>query len=157
MYYREPETYGFTVGSYDVVFDLHQYDHNTFKIWMENTSEISGFQFKVLDEPDQIEFSDVSFDSLAKVFSHDPGTSQSGGFLGFTTRGSLVKEYEEVAYSLLPGEIGGPIKTPFGYHIIRLIDKQGEKISTQHILRIVDFSSEDKNLSIGSLENIFVC
>jgi len=101
-----------------------------------------------------IEFSGASFDSLAKIYSHDPGTSQSGGFLGFTSRGSLVKEYEEVAYSLLPGEISSPVKTPFGYHIVRLIDKQGEKISTQHILRIVEFSSEDKKLSIRSLENI---
>ncbi len=102
----------------------------------------------------QLEFSDVSFDSLAKVYSHDPGTSQSGGFLGFTTRGSLVKEYEEVAYSLFPGEISEPVRTPFGYHIIRLIDKQGEKISTQHILRTIEFSSEDKNSAIESLENI---
>ena len=106
------------------------------------------------DLKNNIEFSGVSFDSLAKIYSHDPGTSQSGGYLGFTTRGSLVKEYEEVAYSLLPGEISSPVKTPFGYHIIRLIDKQGEKISTQHILRTVEFSLEDKELSINSLKNI---
>jgi len=106
------------------------------------------------DLKNNIEFSGVSFDSLAKIYSHDPGTSQSGGYLGFTTRGSLVKEYEEVAYSLLPGEISSPVKTPFGYHIIRLIDKQGEKISTQHILRTVEFSLKDKELSINSLKNI---
>jgi len=118
-----------------------------------SVSEQKTFDF-LSNLKNSVEFSGASFDSLANIYSHDPGTSLSGGFLGFTTRGSLVKEYEEVAYSLFPGDIGGPIKTPFGYHIIRLIDKQGEKISTQHILRTIEISSEDKNLSISTLENV---
>ena len=44
-----------------------------------------------------------------------------------TTRGDLVKEYEKTAYSLLENEIGGPIKTKYGYHLIKLLNKKGEK------------------------------
>jgi peptidyl-prolyl cis-trans isomerase SurA len=88
----------------------------------------------------------VSFDSLAQLFSQDPGSSPSGGYLGYTSRGSLVKEYEEIAYSLFPGDISDPVQTDFGFHLIKLLDKRGEKISTQHILRTVGFSQEDKNI-----------
>ena len=86
----------------------------------------------------------LSFDSLAHKYSQDPGTSPSGGYLGFTTRGSLVREFEQAAYSLSLNEISDPIRSSFGYHLIRLVDRQGEKISTQHILRTVDFSAEDR-------------
>ena len=96
----------------------------------------------------------LSFDSLAQIYSQDPNTASSGGYLGFTSRGSLVQEYEEVAYSLNPGEIGGPIKTNFGYHLIKLVNKQGEKISTQHILRTIGFSEKDKETTYSIINNI---
>ena len=88
--------------------------------------------------------SGTSFDSLAKIYSDDTGSASSGGRLGFTERGTLVQAYEEAAYALLPGEIGLPIRSKFGYHLIRLIDKRGEKISSQHILVPVSFSNIDK-------------
>jgi len=117
------------------------------------SSEQKAFNFlqsiKIL-----IEDSGASFDSIARVNSHDPGTAQSGGYLGFTTRGSFVKEFEEVAFSLSPGEISGPVKTPFGYHLIRLIEKRGEKISTQHILQTINYSDEDKNFVLLSLKGL---
>ena len=101
-----------------------------------------------------IENSGLSFDSLAQIYSQDPNTASSGGYLGFTSRGSLVQEYEEVAYSLSPGDIGGPIKTNFGYHLIKLVDKQGEKISTQHLLRFINFSEKDKEKAHSIINNI---
>jgi peptidyl-prolyl cis-trans isomerase SurA len=96
----------------------------------------------------------ASFESLAKAHSEDPGTAPFGGFLGFTSRGTLVQGFEEIAYSLSPGEISHPIKTPFGYHIIRLIERSGEKISTQHILKRIDFSIEDKRLTLSSIDSV---
>ena len=96
----------------------------------------------------------ASFDSLAKTHSQDPGSGPTGGNLGFTERGSLVKEYEEVAYSMVPGEISLPIKSQFGYHLIRVIEKRGEKLSSQHILRLLDFSNEDKRTALGLIQNI---
>tara|TARA_B100000945_G_scaffold300581_1_gene282559 strand:- start:90 stop:1355 length:1266 start_codon:yes stop_codon:yes gene_type:complete len=102
----------------------------------------------------KIESGEVTFDNMAIKHSEDPGTSKTGGYIGFTSRGVLVKEYEKIAYSLKINEISSPTKTPFGYHIIKLIDKKGEKISTQHILIKVKFTDEDKNNIIDSLNNI---
>ena len=85
-----------------------------------------------------------TFENLAKIHSEDPGSKNNGGFLGFTMRGTLLTEYEEVAYSLNINEISFPVETQFGFHIIKLIDKKGEKISTQHILKRISYSQEDE-------------
>ena len=97
----------------------------------------------------------ASFDSIAQIYSQDPGSAPTGGYLGFTPRGALVKEYEEVAYSMEVGEISDPIKSDFGYHLIKLLDKQGEKISTQHILRITVYSDEDKTQIYNSVYDVY--
>ncbi len=96
----------------------------------------------------------VSFDDLAKIHSQDPGSGPSGGYLGFTERGSLVQEYEEEAYSMVPGDISSPIKSQFGYHLIFLVERQGEKISSQHILRFIDFSQDDKKGAFNLIKNL---
>lgn len=103
----------------------------------------------------QIQSNTASFDSIAQVYSQDPGSAPEGGYLGFTTRGSLVKEYEEVAYSMVVGEISRPVKSEFGYHLIKLLDKQGEKISTQHILRTTAFSDADKKQIYNTVNDIY--
>ena len=94
------------------------------------------------------------FDSLAILYSQDPGTSQGGGFLGFTKRGALVQEYEEVAFSLEVGEISLPVKSPFGYHIIKLLEKRGEKISTQHILKTIMPTPSDSSVALLFLDSL---
>ena len=66
-------------------------------------------------------------------------------------RGTLVSEYEEVAFSLNINEISAPVLSPFGYHLIQLLDKKGERIHTRHILRFLKPSDEDKE---GVLEEI---
>ena len=71
-----------------------------------------------------------------------------GGDLGFIQRGTLVPEYERVAFSLNKNEISAPIKTIFGYHLIQLLDKQGEKVRTRHILRFINKSAEDEVFTI---------
>ncbi len=86
--------------------------------------------------------SGANFDSLAVAESEDPSASE-GGSLGFTERGDLVPAYEEAAFELEPGEISDIVKTRYGYHIIRLLERQGERISSQHILIQLTPSEED--------------
>jgi parvulin-like peptidyl-prolyl isomerase len=62
------------------------------------------------------------FEDLARQYSDDPGSAERGGDLGFVGRGTLVKEFEDVAWALKPGEISRPVKTQYGLHIIRLHD-----------------------------------
>ena len=70
----------------------------------------------------------------AKRYSQDPGSAPFGGSLGYTKRGSLLPKYEQTAFLLKLGEISSPIETVFGYHIIMLEDRLGEKIHSKHIL-----------------------
>ncbi len=84
----------------------------------------------------------VEFDSVAMEFSEDP-SAEFGGKLGFTNRGDLVSSFEEAAYSLEPGEVSTVVESPFGFHIIRVIERQGERISTQHILARLTANDDD--------------
>lgn len=64
------------------------------------------------------------FSTLAKESSEDLGSKTQGGDLGFFTKGRMVPEFEKVAFSEKPGQISEPVKSPFGYHLIKVIEKK---------------------------------
>lgn len=64
------------------------------------------------------------FSKLAEELSMDKGTAKNGGDLGFFGRGRMVPEFEKAVFSLKPGETSRPVKTKFGYHIIKVTDKK---------------------------------
>ena len=85
-----------------------------------------------------------SFEKLAQSFSQDPGSKSKGGSLGLVKRGSLVKEFETVAFTLEPGTISNPVETVFGYHLINVQEKQGDKARVSHILITPTITEEDE-------------
>ncbi|SVD03840.1 uncharacterized protein METZ01_LOCUS356694, partial [marine metagenome] len=108
----EVETFYYTYkDSLPIVPEQYSFSIIELPFTAGSASEQKTFDF-LLSLKGEIEKNDASFDSLAIIHSHDPGTSSIGGALGFTTRGSLVHEFEETAYSLSLGEISDPIKTP---------------------------------------------
>lgn len=74
------------------------------------------------------------FSTLAILYSEDPGSAQKGGELGFQGKSELVKEFADIAFPLRKGSVSPIVETKFGFHIIQLIDRQGEKINVRHIL-----------------------
>ncbi len=65
------------------------------------------------------------FEALAKQYSKDPGSASKGGDLGWATKGMFVGAFEDALFSMKPGELRGPIKTEFGYHVLRLDEVEG--------------------------------
>ncbi|MBK9967513.1 MAG: SurA N-terminal domain-containing protein [Holophagales bacterium] len=70
----------------------------------------------------------ADFATLAKAESEDPGSKASGGDLGAISRGRMVKEFEDAAFGAAQGEIVGPVKSPFGFHVIQVTAKSAERV-----------------------------
>ncbi|MCC7430280.1 peptidylprolyl isomerase [bacterium] len=94
-----------------------------------------------------------SFTELAKKFSDDPGSKNNGGELGWVERGVFVREYEEVAFSLSQNQVSEIVETQFGFHIIQLIEKRGEKINTRHILAGFTTTQADEKAVLDTLSS----
>lgn len=75
-----------------------------------------------------------SFSVLAIMYSEDPGSASNGGELGFLMRGELEKAYADAAFSLTKNSVSKIAETRFGFHIIQLIERDGEMVNTRHIL-----------------------
>lgn len=83
------------------------------------------------------------FAELARTFSEDPGSGPRGGDLGFFGRGDMVSEVEEATFALSPGEISEIVQSEFGFHVIKLEEKQGDRVRARHILFAVQPSEAD--------------
>jgi peptidyl-prolyl cis-trans isomerase SurA len=66
----------------------------------------------------------ADFESLAKQVSQDPGSAARGGMLGWFSRNQMVKEFEDAAFALQPGELSKPVLSPFGWHIIKMKERK---------------------------------
>ncbi len=89
------------------------------------------------------------FSQLAKEYSEDKGNADKGGDLGFFGKGAMVKPFEDAAFSAKVGQVVGPVETPFGLHIIKVIARKQEKGQTQvqasHILLTFKTSPETQD------------
>ncbi|MCK4578963.1 MAG: peptidylprolyl isomerase [Candidatus Marinimicrobia bacterium] len=95
------------------------------------------------------------FAQLAKDFSDDPMSAVQGGNLGFVRRGEFVAPFEQVAFSLMPGELSGLVETRYGYHIIQLLEKQGEKINARHILIALNSDESDRADALNVIRDYY--
>jgi foldase protein PrsA len=71
-----------------------------------------------------------SWDALAKQYSTDPSSKDKGGDLGYFGRGQMVPQFQDAAFGAKVGQIVGPVKSPFGYHIIQVTDKKPPTIAS---------------------------
>lgn len=94
------------------------------------------------------------FEDLARKYSHDPSARYNGGDLGYASRGMMVPEFEAVALRLNKGEISMPVESPFGFHIIQMIDRRGNEYNAKHILIIPSPSESDMKAVENFLDSI---
>lgn len=99
------------------------------------------------------------FATKAIAYSEDPGSANKGGELGFQSRGELVPEFEAVAFKLKEGEISKVIETKFGFHIIQMIERRGEKVNVRHIVvrpKTTSFDLQQPKKILDSVRNLII-
>ncbi len=84
-----------------------------------------------------------SFFSKAVLYSQDPGSKSTGGFMKINRKSPLVKEFKDVAFSLNEGEISEPFETMYGYHILYVEKIRGQELDIRHILLFPKISDDD--------------
>jgi peptidyl-prolyl cis-trans isomerase SurA len=98
--------------------------------------------------------SGLTFEDAAKQYSEDPGSKELGGDLGYVPRGTFVKEFEKAAWTIELETLSPPVKTKYGYHLIEVLQRTGQKVALRHILISVETSEEDKNLTYKKASSI---
>ena len=99
------------------------------------TEEVNRIKNQLRDYTDRVTKGETSFATLARLYSEDPGSSRQGGELGYMGRGVLDPAFAAVAFNLTdPKKVSKIVESEFGYHIIQLIDRRGDKINCRHIL-----------------------
>ncbi len=95
------------------------------------------------------------FETMALLYSQDPGSTNKGGDLGFQGRGTFVKQFEAVAYRLKPGEMSQPVETEFGFHLIQSIERRGEQVHLRHILISPEYEQGDLDSARSKLDTVY--
>ena len=117
--------------------------------------EVERVKKTLRDYTDGINSGKMSFATYDRFYSEDPGTARRGGELGFMGKGELVPEYANVAFNLQdPNKVSKIVETEFGFHIIQLIEKRGDRINTRHILLKPKVEEKDLEAALVRLDSI---
>jgi len=117
--------------------------------------EIDRVKDELRSFTDRVTKGETSFSSLARLYSEDPGSARRGGELDYTGRGMLDPAFANVAFNLTdPNKISKVVESEFGFHIIQLIDKRGDKIKCRHILMKPQVSPEAVTEGLARLDSV---
>ena len=117
--------------------------------------EVDAVKAQLREFTDRINSGETSFSTLALLYSEDPGSRMRGGELGFMGRGQLLPEFANVAFNLQdPNKVSKIVETEYGFHIIQLIEKRGDRINCRHILLRPHIPSEAIDSAMLTLDSI---
>ena len=126
-----------------------------FRDMPQDSMELNRVKDELRDYTDRVNKGEATFQTLARLYSEDPGTARRGGELGLVGRGTLDPAFATVAFNLTdPKKISKIVESEFGFHIIQLIEKRGEKVNVRHILRKPVVSEEAIEKTLGRLDSI---
>lgn len=118
-------------------------------------AEINRIKDRLRDFSERINNGTADFSVLARLYSEDTESAKRGGELGFMGRGQLVPEFAAVAFNLTdPKKVSRIVQTEFGYHIIQLIEKRGDRVNCRHILLKPRVSIDEKEKAFHALDSI---
>lgn len=116
--------------------------------------EIDAVKADLRDYTERIQSGATTFSSLAILYSED-GSARRGGELGFVGRAEVVPEFAAVAFNLTdPTKVSKIVETEYGFHIIQLIEKRGDRINVRHILRKPKVPASSVNSCLSRLDSI---
>lgn len=117
--------------------------------------EIDRVKARLREFTERINSGETSFSTLARLYSEDKLSAPRGGELGFMGKGQLVSEYANVVYNLNdPNKVSKIVESEFGFHIIQLIEKRGDRVNSRHILLKPQVSEEELMASLSRLDSI---
>ena len=122
-------TYKDSIPSFPTLYKTH---HILLEIKPSEESNKKSFE-EAMDIRNKI-VNGLSFDEAAKLYSADPGSKDQGGNLGYVPRGTFVKEFDRVVFTIEKNVLTEPIKTKYGHHLIEVLERTGEKVLARHIL-----------------------
>ena len=117
--------------------------------------EINRVKEELRDYTDRVNKGESTFQTLARLYSEDPVSARRGGELGLVGRGTLDPAFATVAFNLTdPTKISKIVESEFGYHIIQLVEKRGDKVNVRHILKKPIVSDEAIEKAQNRLDSI---
>lgn len=117
--------------------------------------EIERVKSELRDYTERINNGETAFSTLALFYSEDPGSARRGGELDFMARTELDPEFANVAFNLTdPNKVSKIVQSEYGFHIIQLIEKRGDRIKARHILRKPKVSNENIKAMMVRLDTI---
>ncbi|MBQ1666612.1 MAG: peptidylprolyl isomerase [Prevotella sp.] len=117
--------------------------------------EINRVKDELREFTERVNKGETTFATLARMYSEDPVSARQGGELGYTGRGILDPAFASVAFNLTdPKKISKIVETEYGFHIIQLIDKRGDKVNVRHILLKPKASYEVIDQTLARLDSI---
>ena len=117
--------------------------------------EIDDIKKRLREYSDQVTSGKMQFSTLARLWSDDKESAKNGGELGFVGKGTLMPEFAAVAFDLNdPKRISRIVETEYGYHIIQLIEKRGDRINVRHILLKPRVSDKELQAATQKLDSI---
>lgn len=117
--------------------------------------EIIRVKDELRDFTERIQSGESSFSTLARLYSEDPGSARRGGELDFAGRTTFDPAFAAVAFNLTdPKKVSKIVESEFGFHIIQLMEKRGDKIKVRHILKTAQVPDEAVDASLARLDSI---
>ena len=118
-------------------------------------TEIDRVKGLLRDYAERVNSGETSFSTLARLYSEDPGSARQGGEMPYMGKTELDPGFANVAFSLTdPSKVSKIAQSEFGYHIIQLIDKRGDKVKCRHILKRPEVAQADIDSALVVLDSM---